>query len=261
MSNPVHGSGVLIELLVVDTYYPVLCGTDCSINYNPEFVLKTGPDSPARERMPRIEDWDISVSGLTKIANDAALTFFYMIQQAVRRSLLSLRAKFTDDEGTIKTMDFQAYVGPSSISGPMSDFSQCSINFSVTGGLTDLSDPEDDPTPVSKDIFSDWWTTTNGNNYIDGGSSGEGNDGHVVYTLVDTDIVKQVVMSGIQYDIVPGTPVAGSRTCQLDLTNHKINFPFTLRKLKNRVWWNFNDEPGIKNSDIKYHTSRIGLGR
>src|SRR6185369_3393274 len=111
----IQGKNCFVELNLLGVYTPILCGEDFTVNYNPEFILKTGPNSPARERQPRIEDWSVSVSGLTELANNNRVSFFYLMQAAVRRTLLSIRLKFIDDATTVKTMGFNAYVGQSSI--------------------------------------------------------------------------------------------------------------------------------------------------
>lgn len=223
MSEVIKGSDSIIEILLADVWTPVFCGKDLSVEYTPEFVLKTGPNSVARERIPRMEDWVISVSGLTKIFNEENVSFFYLIQEAVRRSLQSVRATFINSDGNEKVLTFDAWIGPSTITGPMNQFDQCSVQFIPTGGLGDLSDPED-PTPASTLLLSDWWATSNGNNYINGASS----TGSKLYTLTSADDIKEVDVEGENYNIVTTTPTDGTRECQLDLANNKIIFPSAL---------------------------------
>jgi len=221
----IQGKNCFVELNLLGVYTPILCGEDFTVNYNPEFVLKTGPNSPARERQPRIEDWSVSVSGITELTNTSNISFFYLIQEGVRRTLLDIRIKFKDDANTIKTMSFFAYIGQSSITGPVADFCNATINFEVSGGITDLSDPITPVGPGTLNLKSDWWLTVNGNNFINGASTGS-TDG-TTYTLTTGDLVKQVAVEGIICDIVAGTPTAGTRQCQIDLTNHKIIFAST----------------------------------
>lgn len=223
MSSYITGTDSIIEIKVSEVWTPVLCGKDLSIEYTPEFVLKTGPNSVARERIPRIEDWVITVSGLTKIFTEENVSFFYIIQEAVRRSLQSVRATFFNAEGDEKVLTFDAWIGPSTITGPVNQFDQCSVQFIPTGGLGDLSDPEN-PTPGTTDILSDWWTTSNGENFIDGASA----TGSKAYVLTTTDDVKEVDVEGNNFNIVTGTPTPGTRECKLDLANNKIIFPSDL---------------------------------
>jgi hypothetical protein len=222
MSTVLKGTDSIIEILIDSVWTPVFCGKDLSVEFNPEFVLRTGPNSVSRERIPRLEDWTVSVAGLTKITNEETDSIFRLWLEAVRRSLQSIRAYFINAEGTEKVLEFQAYIGPSQLTGPVNQFDQASVTFIVSGGLGDLSDPET-ITPTDYTELSDWWGTTNGNNYIDGTSSGE-TDG-TNYTLETTDIVLYVSMEGTGYRIVSGTPANGTLECSLDLTNHKVNFP------------------------------------
>lgn len=223
MSEVIAGRDSIIEILVDSVWTPVFCGKDLSVEYTPEFVLKTGPNSVARERIPRLEDWVISVSGLTKIVNEENVSFFYLIQEAVRRSLQSVRATFINSDGDEKVLTFDAWIGPSTITGPVNQFDQCSAQFIPTGGLGDLSDPED-PIATTVDILSDWWTTSNGDNFIDGASA----TGSKLYTLTTADDVKEVDVEGNNFNIITGTPAAGTRQCKLDLANSKIIFPADL---------------------------------
>lgn len=221
----IQGKNCVVQLNLASVWTDILCGDDFTVNYNPEFILKTGPNSPARERQPRIEDWAVSVSGITELANSARVSWFYLMQEAVRRSLLDIRIKFVDDAATTKTMQFSAYVGQSTITGPVADFCNATLNFEVSGGITDLSNPIDPVAPGTLTLLADWWATVNGNAFINGASSGS-TDG-TNYTLNTGDLVKQVAVEGLIFDIVPGAPTAGTNQCQMDLTNHKIIFPIT----------------------------------
>jgi hypothetical protein len=69
-------------------------------------------------------------------------------------------------------------------------------------------------------ILSDWWNTVDGNDFIEGASTGE-TDG-TQYTLQATDKVLMVDLEGIIYKI---SPTLGNMKCKLDLSNNKILFP------------------------------------
>lgn len=217
MSEAVHGKNVLVEMQLDDlSWMPIFCGTDMSLTYEPEFITITGPNSPSREYMVRLEDWSMSVSGLTKIANDTVLTFFFMMQQAIRRALRTYRAKFVDDVGAVKIFTMTAYVGRSTISGPVSDFSLGTIEFRGSGGA-EISDSEGEPVVQNYDYLSDWWTTTNGNAFINGASSVHG------YTLTTADYILDVAVEGMgSFIITSGSP--GNNEAKPDLVNNKILF-------------------------------------
>lgn len=224
MAEAVKGRDVVVEMIVDDTFYPILCGTDCEFVRTPEFVEKTSTTSGLfREWAVRREEWAVSVSGLTRIENAAALTFFYMLQSSVRRQEQTIRITFTDVDGADKQISGNILIGQSSISGSVSDFANCSIELKGTGAFTieDVTAP-----PVSDfDVFSDYWTTTNGNAFINGASSGSSpsaiaNGG--AFTLQTTDTILEVRVEGTQFELVTGSP--GSREAQPDLSNHKIKF-------------------------------------
>lgn len=217
----IQGKNCILELLISATYYPILCGEDFTVNYNPEFILKTGPNSPARERMPRIEDWSVSVNGITELANTANISWFYLLQASVRRSLLTIRAKFINDAGTVKTMKFNAYVGQSSISAPIADFCPAAINFEVSGGIQDLSDPD---VPITSNFLylSDWWQTVAAQTFVNvGGVASQ----RGAYMLTATDIVLEIDREGTQYD--EATTPAG-RQGKFNTSNLHIEFNASL---------------------------------
>lgn len=225
MSNVVQGKDVIIEMLVegID-FQPILCGTDCSFSRVPDIIpITTTSSGLFPESMIRREGWSMNVSGLTKIANAASLTFFYMLQTAVRRLAQTVRVTFTDDEGADVQISGNVLIGQMDISGPYSDFAQSSIEFKGTGGFTIT--PVTPPVPIDFEYLADWWQTTNGHNYIDGASSGQ-QDG-TPYTLGANDTLIEVDVEGTEFDIITsGTPVG--RECKFNTSTFVITFPVDL---------------------------------
>lgn len=204
MSYPVHGKDVVIELQAEDLNWdPILCGEDCTFRTTPEFVLTTGPTSGLfRERIKRREEWSMSVTGLTKIENNSSLTFFYMLSDSVRRTRHTVRITFTDEDGDSKQISGNVYIGQMDISGPASDYSRGSIELLGTGPFT-VSEVEP-PTPAVSEVFADYWTTTAGQAWIDGSSTGE-TDG-TSYTLQVTDEILAVTVENQKLYATTGTP-------------------------------------------------------
>lgn len=222
MPEVIYGSDVVLEKLVDEVYYPVLCGTDCSLVRTPEIIEKTTAASGLwKDFAIRIEEFDVSVSGLTKIDNDDTLTFFYMLQSSVRRALGQYRMTFTDSDGNSKEITFAALIGQMSISGPASDFSQCSIAFKGSGEfiIQDVTPPDEG----EFQILSDSWDTVNGQSYISGASTGDSTG--TAYTLTADDVALEVTMEGVQYELVTGTPTAGQRECRFNTSNLRVEFP------------------------------------
>lgn len=224
MTYPVKGEDVVVELLVDAVYYPVLCGLDCTFSREVEFVnIRTSDSSVFEEVMPRRERWGITVNGVTKIENDTALTFFYLLQTSVRRNTHTIRVTFEDEAGDSKEITGTVYIGNESISGPVNDYANGSIEFRGTGAFT----IQDVTPPVEPDIeiFSDYWVPTNGNSYISGASSGSYTG--TAYTLTATDVILEVRMEGTNFEVVSGTPTTGERQCQFDTGTLRVNFPIT----------------------------------
>lgn len=214
----VHGRDVLLELKVDGVYYPVLCGTDCTFTREPEFLESTNPTSGIFKRyIVRREDWSMNVSGLTKIENDASLTFFYLLQTSVRRATQTVRITFEDIDSNSIQIEGTVLIGNETISGPVSDFASCSIEFKGNGAFT--VGEVTPPTPGEFDWLSDYWSTVNGNNYVDlAGSS-------VVhaYNIGADDELLEVDVEGVEFDIITsGTP--GNRQCKLNTSTFVLTF-------------------------------------
>lgn len=220
MADIIFGKNVLVQQQQDDlSWLNLLCGTDMTFTYEPEFITKTGPNSPSREYQVRIEDCSMSVTGATRIANDSTtLTFFSMMATAMRRTKKSYRAKFVDETGAIKTITMDAFIGQSTINGPVSDASIGTIELRGTGGFT-IATPDPDPSTVTYNLLSDWWNTSNGNAFINGASAVNS------YTLTTADTILEVDVEGVEFDIVTGAP--GNRQAQPSLATNKINFNFT----------------------------------
>lgn len=222
MAEPIFGTGVIVEMLVADNYEPILCGVDCVFTRTPELIETTNPTSGGwKDFSVRREEWGVTVSGLTKVANNAALTFFYMLQTSIRRLKQAIRITFTDVDGADIQISGNVLIGQESISGPSTDFAQCNIEMKGSGPF--LIEDVTPPTPFEFNVIGDWWQTVNGNNYIDGQSSGQ-TDG-TNYTLLVSDDVLEVDLEGIEFDIVTGTPTVGRRECQILTSPVRVVFP------------------------------------
>lgn len=226
MADPVYGKNVIIEMLVDITYYPILCATDCTFSRIPEIITKTGPNSGLfREKALRIEDWNMSVSGLTKIENGVTLTFFYLIQTAVRRVEHTLRITFEDDTGADKQIAGSVLIGQMDINGPVSDFSNCTINFEGTGPFT--VGAVTDPVGSATNVFADYWDFPVGNTFIDGASVEQS------YSL-EACTVLGVFREGTEYDLTTSAPV--NRQCKHNNTTGVISFDTNIPSNGEKVW-------------------------
>lgn len=208
----VHGKNTVLEVFSVDTWYPVLCGTDLSFTSTMEMVESTGPNSVLfRERKARLQDWNASVSGLTTLENGTSVSFFYMLQQSVRRTLQQIRLSFQDDEGSYKRITGNALIETMGISGPYSDFSNATISFLGSGAyeIDAISAPS---TPIE---YADYWTTVAGNSYINGTSAVH------TYDLTGKTVLL-VFRSGVEHTLVTTTP--SGRQCKFTSGTGRIDF-------------------------------------
>lgn len=217
MSAFIEGKNVSVEIFATDDYYPVLCATDMVFTRTPEFISKTGPTSGLfREFAVRIEEWNVSVSGLTKVENDASLSFFYMLQTSVRRSQQQIRIVFRDTESpeNIISITGNILIGETSITGPATDFSQCSINFKGTGGFTQSA--VIDAPPVAECEVEDtlWLVLAEGETSV-----------HDDLLEQDDVVIIAVSRSGSVHTETTGTP--GSLEFKSDLPNGDIHFDTT----------------------------------
>jgi len=228
MSNVIEGKNCLLQMKVSGSWKDILCATDMSFDYSPEFITKTGPGSPAREFALRLSESSMSVTGLTKIAvEDDVLSFFYMIQTAVRRSIQEFRATFINDSGGTQQISGFGFIGHSTINGPATDFCNAFIEIKMSGAFS--IDEITIPADAEFNYLSDWWNTSGGTTFIDQFSTGE-TDG-TPYRLGTDDIILEVDYEGNQFDQVSGTPTPGKRECKFtatNLTDGKISFPSDL---------------------------------
>lgn len=225
--TPVFGQNVEVYLLIGGIYYPLFCGTDCTFKEEHEMIeASTITSGGAKEWRPRMLSWSIDVSGLSKVNNtDGQIAYFYLLLPSVRMEAQTIKIKFTDINNNSTEINGTAYIQSSSITGPASSFSNAQATFIGTGPY-DPSIIAEPGAAAATDVKSDWWATVNNNNFINGASSGQ-TDG-TPYTLQTTDSVKLVLVEGMNFKIVTGTPAAGTMQCKLDLTNHKILFPSDL---------------------------------
>lgn len=226
MADPVLGRNAVLEMLVNGEYYPVLCATDCRFTRTPEFITKTTTSSGLfREFMVRREEWSMSVSGLTKIQNDAAITFFYLLQNSVRRLEVAVRITYTDDTGDSKMISGNVLIGQMEINGPISGFSEASIEFKGTGAYS-VGETIDPPATACQ-VYADYWSFPAGETYIQGTSVVHG------YTLEAVTIIS-VDREGLAYDLISTSPVG--RQCRHNNTTGIINFDPLIPSNGETVW-------------------------
>lgn len=219
--NPIYGTDVVFSLKVGDIWYPVLCATNCSYECVPEFIEKTGPNSGGvRQWARRIEEHHSSVSGLSFVENGDQLSFFYILQLAVRREEQEVRMDFIDGYGNERTLSGVALIGRQGITGPVNEFSPAEIE--IRWNQEPDFDAVDDPVGgevVDYEFF-------------------ELEEGEVSFSdaLLVGKTVLGVARSGDVYNETTGTPAAGSMEYKFTSGTGTIAFDATNPSLGEMIW-------------------------
>lgn len=217
----IHGSDCILEMLVDGDYKLLMCQADLTLRYVQEVLLKTTANSGInRGKATRLNETFAEASGLTPINSTTdVISWFYVMQEAIRTKVQSIRATFTDGNGVSKQISGSAVIAGGEITGNVDDFASASIQFEFTDGVTfsDLETPED----LSEQIFSDYWTTTEGATSISGASSVH------AYSLSGKTALG-VWREGTEYDLVTGTP--GNRQAKQNGASIEFGaaYPFNL---------------------------------
>jgi hypothetical protein len=222
--EPIFGTSGRLKLIVGGQPYDILCATDVTFRFQQrEIGATTITSGKYEEWRVGLCGWSVSVTGLTKISNaDGQIDFFYITQESVRGTVQQIQILYEDADGNGKVISGNVVIPSGELSASRNDFCNAVIEFKGTGAFN-ISDPEPAPGVVEHEILSDWWQTSNGNDFIDGASSGM-TDG-TPYTLQSTDEILEVDVEGTQFDEVNGSP--GNREYQTDLANNKIKFNTT----------------------------------
>ncbi len=243
MSDLVLGKNVTVTMLIGSEYLPLFCAKSMGFSYDQEAIESTTNTSGFdRTYEVGLGTAKLNLTGITKTSDITKVGPFYLFQQSVRRQKQSIRLVFNAQDASVKTITFTALIIRNGFTSDILSWAQCSIDFQISGPV-DIGDVIPIPSGgggsggsgssgggsssgTTDIVLSDWWNTTNGNNSIEGLSSGE-TDG-TNYTLVITDTILIVFVEGLQFSIVMGTPTPGQRECSLDLINNRIIFPSDL---------------------------------
>lgn len=220
MSNLVLGRNVITYAKSGGIYYPIFCGKTAEFNVRTDKIETTTTSSPgSREYVPGLTDASLTVTGiLTSDQTNSRLSYFWILQEQLQGNIQDILIVCTDQSSTAKSIQFSAMIEGSVLSREVNSWGQSSVTFAVSGDIT--IDPAASPSNTTFNLLSDYWSTSNGNTFINGSSVVNG------YTLSNsTDTILAVFVEGIEFDIVSGAP--GNRQAQPDLTNNKIKFENT----------------------------------
>lgn len=194
MANPVEGKNVALAMTVGLEIIPMLCATDCTYQRGVEFVEKTGPTSGgSRQWLARLQEHTSTVSGLTKINNNASLSWFYILAITGEQTFTMT---FEDDEGNTFSLSGPGLIGTMGINGPATDFSTATIEIRWNGApVIDVIPP-----PQPEEVFELYITCTPGATSVS----------HVDLQAAGVDILG-AGRSGTGLIQVSGTPASGSQ--------------------------------------------------
>lgn len=228
--STIKSNNVIIELKISGVFYPVFCGKTMEFSQNQETIEVTSINSvTGREYLPGMTTGTLNISGVSIIDNsDGRVSLPYLMTESIRRTVQEMRIRLIDDDANTLQISFSALITSNNLSRAVGTYSGSSVSLIVTGGVS--VGPVDPPAPIEVDVYSDYWVPSNGNNYIDGDSSGTSpsaiaNGGP--FALGATDTILEVDVEGTEFDVITtGTPV--NRECKFNTSTFVISFPVDL---------------------------------
>ena len=191
--NTIRGKNIVCSLYSVDNYYPIFCAKNAEFNLNQDEIEITSRNSgSSREYIPGMMNATLSMTGVTTLDNtNGRISVLYLMQQSVRRSLQQLIITLTDDDGNDIVMSFNAIITATGFTRDVASYSQCSVNFRVTGDITfdSIIVP---PTPEV--VYSIYLSASTGAYSVSD------------ILLIGADVL-QVARTGITHNEVSGTPI------------------------------------------------------
>lgn len=138
MANQVLGKNVVVEMLISSVYYPLFCGKTRELPLEQDEIEVTHVNSgAAREYVPGMSNFLLNVTGLTILDNtEGRVSILYLMQQGIRRAINTFRMLFTDQDGDTAFIIVQAFVRNTNVAGDVTQWSQSSVTFRVTGEMT-----------------------------------------------------------------------------------------------------------------------------
>lgn len=195
----------VVSMLVDGVYYPIFCATGMSLNISQDTVLATTVDSARVPRLRGLYNWEISVSGLTKVANDGQISWFYLAQQSIRGVEQTIKFDAYDKDGNIQTISGQMIIPALGFASSAGNFATADVTFVGAGNLS----MEIVPPPVPPDCMIEdtlYINTTEGEFSLDF-SELEVDGAEILWVVRTTDTHYPTAFSpgNLQYRWVPGT--------------------------------------------------------
>lgn len=225
MANRVQSKNIQVYLKIDATYYPLFCGKSMNFTLEQDEIEVTSVDSGTmREYVAGIGNAVLEVGGVTVLDNtESRIAITYIQTQSIRQQLLDWKITLTDDDATSINYTFSGIIRSSGFDKSIPGFSQSRVSIRVSGEITIDAVPP--PPSGDFEVFADYWTTTNGQNYISGASIGY-TDG-TSYTLADDDEILAVWVEQMPLYAVTGTPTAGQPEYKYNTTTDRLETGIT----------------------------------
>lgn len=220
-TNRVQGKNIEGSMFIDTVAYPLFCGKTLDFGLDQDELETTSVNSGvSREFIAGMANALMVVGGVTILDNTASrIAITYLQQQSIRQATQAWQIKLTADNGSIIYYRFDGIIRNTSFSKAMPGYSQSSVTVRVSGDIDITVVPPPPPPGSPEIIYSDWWTMTAGNTFIDGTSDVHG------YGLQGVTIL-EVDREGTNFDIITsGTP--GNRQAKHNNTTGVIAFDAT----------------------------------
>lgn len=191
--TPIHGRYSTISMVVGEETIPLLCATDMTYSCTREMIEKTGPASGGvRQKFKRLEEHVSTVTGLTMVDNGDTLTFWYLLQEGADGEEREFVQTFMDEDGNYKVLTGVGLLGSQNINGPVSDFSNCSVEIH----WNQIPDLEDIEPPTPSVVQDPLYLTL---------AEGETSVSHALLEAAGV-VILEIQREGTGYDETAGTP-------------------------------------------------------
>lgn len=136
--NKVLGKNFLAYMKIGEIFYPVFCGKTVELALEQDEIETTHVNAgPNREYVPGLANSLLSCTGVTTSDNtNGRISIFYLMQQSVRREIQQMRVVATDNDSNVVVISFSAFIRSTNVNRDSVSFSQSSVVFRVTGGMT-----------------------------------------------------------------------------------------------------------------------------
>lgn len=205
MADVLQGKDCVLMAYKDGGYYPFVCAQTVDFNLSTELLPSTSINSGTyRTFQPRLSEWGISLSGVTRLRDTSASAVFVLdtIADQVRQSGMDIRLLLTDEGGYVRRLEGHVYIPQSNITGTVGQVSKFGTEFKGSGPL--VLDQFITIQPGSVNTYSAY--ATGGETYIQDALF----LGAVVHWVEISDTVADVILSGtptgrqVKHDVSTG---------------------------------------------------------